>query len=155
MDLVGLIYLVVRPGEGMISILRRSTAQLALNIGLFICIGAGLAQAFAEDGIPVTDPLVKSKCAGCHATDDRGNMQQISWERTTPEGWQEVLKRMILANGVKLTPAEARSMVMYLSTEHGLAPEEARGVMYDTERRIHDETKMGNENLRGACAKCH
>ena len=82
-------------------------------------------------------------------------MQQISWERTTPEGWQEVLKRMILVNGVRLTPAEARSMVKYLSGNHGLAPEEARTVMYDAQRRIRDETKMANENLRSACAKCH
>ena len=32
-------------------------------------------------------------------------MQRISWERTTPEGWQEALKRMILVDGVTLTPA--------------------------------------------------
>jgi len=82
-------------------------------------------------------------------------MQHVSWERTTPEGWQEVLKRAILGNGVSLAPAEARSMVKYLSTSHGLAPEEARIVMYDAERRIHDETKMANEDVREACAKCH
>jgi len=77
----------------------------------------------AEEGIPVTDPLVIAKCSGCHARDERGIMQRISWERTTPEDWQEVLKRMILANGVMLTPPEARAMVKYLSTKHGLAPE--------------------------------
>lgn len=103
----------------------------------------------------MTDPLVRAKCGSCHASDERGIMPQISWERTTPEGWQEVLKRMILLNGVMLTPPEARSMIKYLSANHGLAPEEARTVMYDAERRIHDETKMANENLRGTCAKCH
>jgi quinohemoprotein amine dehydrogenase len=82
-------------------------------------------------------------------------MQRISWERTTPEGWQDVLKQAILGNGVSLAPAEARSMVKYLSTSHGLAPEEARMVMYDAERRIHDETKMADENVRTACTKCH
>ena len=139
----------------MTSTFLLSTAKFALTLGLLAGIVAGPATASDEEGIPVTDPLVKAKCASCHASDERGNMQQISWERTTPEGWQEVLKRMILVNGVKLTPAEARSMVKYLSTNHGLAPEEARTVMYDAERRIHDETKMANENLRGACAKCH
>jgi quinohemoprotein amine dehydrogenase len=108
-----------------------------------------------EEGIPVTDPLVIAKCQSCHARDERGNMQRISWERTTPEDWQEVLKRMILANGVMLTPPEARAMVKYLSAKHGLVPEEAKPVMYAVERRIHDEGNIPNENLRKACAKCH
>ena len=108
-----------------------------------------------EEGIPVTDPLVMAKCQSCHARDERGNMQRISWERTTPEEWQEVLKRMILANGVMLTPPEARAMVKYLSAKHGLAPEEAEPIRYAVERRIHDEAKIANENLRKACAKCH
>jgi quinohemoprotein amine dehydrogenase len=108
-----------------------------------------------EEGIPVTDPLVIAKCSGCHARDERGNMQRISWERTTPEDWQEVLKRMILANGVTLTPPEARAMVKYLSAKHGLAPEEAEPVRYAAERRIHDESNISTENFRTACAKCH
>jgi len=109
----------------------------------------------AEEGIPVTDPLVIAKCSSCHPRDERGIMQRISWERTTPEDWQEVLKRMILANGVMLTPPEARAMVKYLSTKHGLAPEEAEPVRYAVERRIHDESRMSTENFRTACAKCH
>src|SRR6202044_2316888 len=64
-----------------------------------------------EAGIPVTDPVTIAKCTSCHARDEHGNMQRISWERATPEGWQEVLKRMIGANGVTVTPAEARSIV--------------------------------------------
>ena len=139
----------------MPSTLRMSVTQLALSLSLFACVLTGSAQASDEEGIPVTDPLVKAKCGSCHAIDQQGNMERVSWERTTPEGWQEVLKQMILGNGVSLTPAEARSMVKYLSTSHGLAPEEARTVMYDAERRIHDETAMASENVRSACAKCH
>jgi quinohemoprotein amine dehydrogenase len=82
-------------------------------------------------------------------------MQRVSYARTTPEGWQDVLKRMILANGVMLTPPEARAMVKYLSAEHGLAPGEAKPVMYAVERRIHDESKTATEAFRSACAKCH
>jgi quinohemoprotein amine dehydrogenase len=108
-----------------------------------------------QEGIPVTDPLVIAKCGTCHARDERGNMQRISWERTTPEGWQDALKRMILVNGVSLTPSEARSIVKYLSTSHGLAPEEAKPVIYDAERRIHEETNIPSENVRNACTKCH
>jgi quinohemoprotein amine dehydrogenase len=113
------------------------------------------AIVFGQEGIPVTDPLVIAKCGTCHARDEHGNMQRISWERTTPEGWQDALKRMILANGVSLTPSEARSIVKYLSTSHGLAPEEAKPVMYDAERRIHEETNLPSENVRNTCTKCH
>jgi quinohemoprotein amine dehydrogenase len=113
---------------------------------------AGIASG--EEGIPVNDPLVIAKCGSCHARDERGNMQRISWERTTPENWQEALKQMILLNGLMVTPAEARSIVKYLSASHGLAPEEARAVMYDPERRIHEETNIPNDTLR-ECARCH
>jgi len=73
-------------------------------------------------------------------------MQRISWERSTPEGWQEALRRMILVDGVSLTPAEARSIVKYLSASHGLAPGEAQPIMYDVERRLHPTT-----NIPSAC----
>jgi quinohemoprotein amine dehydrogenase len=111
--------------------------------------------AYAELGIPVTDPLVIAKCSSCHARDSQGNMQRISWERSTPEGWQAALKSMILNHGVQLTPAEARSIVKYLSDRHGLAPEEAKTVRYDAERRIHPENTVPNDRLEHACARCH
>src|SRR5271156_922771 len=108
--------------------------------------------ALPEKGIPVTDPLVIAKCGTCHTVDQQGNMQRISWERTTPEGWQEALKRMILSDGVTLAPPEARAIVKYLSASHGLAPEEARPIMYDAERRIHHETNIPNDHVDHACA---
>lgn len=115
-----------------------------------------LAQANSgEQGIPVTDPVVIAKCGTCHARDSHGNMQRISWERATPEAWQEALKRMILTQGVSLTPAEARSIVKYLSTDHGLAPEEAKAVSYAAERRMHQENIAPNDRLEHACARCH
>jgi quinohemoprotein amine dehydrogenase len=107
-----------------------------------------------EEGIPVTDPLVLSKCGGCHVKDAKGNMSRISWERATPEQWEEALKRMIRLNGVRVSPAEAKSIIKYLSTYHGLAPEEAKPVMYFAERRIQDEA-IPNDTLHGACANCH
>ncbi len=116
---------------------------------------ADAAKAVPEEGIPVTDKLVIAKCGGCHTKDAHGNLSRISWERATPEGWEEALKRMIRLNGISLTPAEARSIIKYLSTYHGLAPEEAKPVMYYAERRIQDETNIPNDTLRGACANCH
>lgn len=107
-----------------------------------------------EEGIPVTNALVIEKCSGCHKKDDKSNLSRISWERTTPEGWEEAIKRMVRLNGLSLTPAEARSIVKYLSTYHGLAPEEAKPVMYLAEHRIVDEP-VPNENVRTACMGCH
>ncbi len=109
----------------------------------------------AEAGIPVTNPLVISKCGGCHTRDAQGNMLRLSWERATPEGWEEAIKRMIRLRGVHLTPEEARTVLKYLATYHGLAPEEAKPVVYYAERRIQDETNIPNDNVRGACANCH
>lgn len=116
--------------------------------------GAGAEAAKPEEGIPVTDPLVISRCGSCHAKDDKGNLSRISWERTTPEGWEEAIKRMVRLNGVTLEPAEARSILKYLSTYHGLAPEEARPVMYMAEHRILDEA-VPNETVRSTCMTCH
>src|SRR5262245_66689966 len=62
---------------------------------------------------------------------------------------------MIGENGVSVTPIEARGIVTYLSTTHGLAPEEAKPVMYAAEPRIHDESDTATDSLQDACARCH
>jgi quinohemoprotein amine dehydrogenase len=139
---------------------KRMTSRLprkaALTLACASLAGVTLAQqAEREEGIPVNDPLVIAKCGSCHTRDERGNMQRISWERTTPEGWQEALRQMILADGVQLTPPEARAIVNYLSASHGLAPEEAKLVAYAAERRIHDESNVPDESLSKACTRCH
>ena len=113
------------------------------------------AKSAPEEGIPVTDPLVISRCGGCHTRDAKGNMLRISWERSTPEGWEEAIKRMVRLNGLTLSPQDARAVVKYLATYHGLAPEEAKPVMYFAEHRIQDETNIPDDNVRGACANCH
>jgi quinohemoprotein amine dehydrogenase len=113
------------------------------------------AKSAPEEGIPVTSQLVISKCGACHTKDEKGNMLRISWERATPEGWEEALKRMIRLRGVSLTPDEARSVLKYLATYHGLAPEEAKPIMYYAEHRVQDETNIPNDNVKGACANCH
>jgi quinohemoprotein amine dehydrogenase len=107
------------------------------------------------EGIPVTSQLVITKCGGCHTKDEKGNMLRISWERATPEGWEQAIKRMVRLRGVSLTPEEARSILKYLSTDHGLAPEEAKPVLYYAEHRIQDETNIPSDAVHGACANCH
>lgn len=119
--------------------------------------GGGAADTSAEkkeDGIPVTDPLVISRCGTCHQKDDKGNLSRISFERTTPEGWEEAIKRMVRLNGLTVEPAEARSILKYLATYHGLSPEEAKPLMYIPEHRIQDEV-IPNETIKGTCNNCH
>src|SRR6202050_3721529 len=113
------------------------------------------AKSAPEEGIPVTNQLVISKCGAWHTKDEKGDMLRISWERATPEGWEEAIKRMVRLRGVSLTPDEARSVLKYLATYHGLAPEEAKPIMYYAEHRIQDETNIPNDNVRGACTNCH
>ena len=113
------------------------------------------AMTAPVQGIPVTNQLVISKCGACHTRDAKGDMLRISWERATPEGWEEAIKRMVRLRGVSLTPDEARSILKYLATDHGLAPEEAKPIMYYAEHRVQDETNIPNDNVKGACANCH
>jgi len=113
------------------------------------------AKSSPEEGIPVHNQLVIAKCSGCHAKDQQGNLLRISWERATPEGWEEAIKRMVRLRGVRLTPEEARAILKYLATDHGLAPEEAKPISYYAERRIQDETNIPNDDVKGACANCH
>src|SRR5580698_1694434 len=102
--------------------------------------GGANAPAKPEEGIAITDPLIIEKCGSCHTKDEKGNLSRISFERSTPEGWEEAIKRMVRLNGVQLKPEEARAIVKSLSATHGLAPEEAKPVMYIPEARIIDET---------------
>src|SRR3954470_6599790 len=78
-----------------------------------------------EAGIPLRSDAVKKSCSPCHKVDEKGRMSRISWRRTTPEGWEFTVKRMISLNGVQVEPAEVREIVKYLATNLGLAPEEA------------------------------
>lgn len=112
-------------------------------------------QPESEPGIPVTDKLTISKCSVCHTPDAKGNLSRISWLRTTPEGWSQTIKRMVKLNGLSITPEESRQVVRYLSDSHGLAPEEAKPVMYLPEHRVVTETNIPSESVRNGCAACH
>ena len=111
---------------------------------------ADAAQSESEEGIPVTHKLTIEKCGTCHTADAKGNLSRISWVRTTPEGWSQAIKRMVKLNGLEITPDESRAVVRYLATWHGLAPEEAKPVMYLPEKRIVDEAAIPNDTVRQA-----
>ena len=108
-----------------------------------------------EKGIPVESALVEKHCLVCHPKDKDGQMTRLSFERKSPEGWQQTLKRMIRLYEVKPTTEEAKALVRYLADRHGLAREEAEQGMYEVERRVRWEEKVPNEDLREACTRCH
>jgi hypothetical protein len=88
--------------------------------------------------------------------DDKQQMSRISFQRNTPEGWQDTIKRMVALNGLTIEPAVAREVVKYLSDSHGLAPEEAKPVAYEVERRVVvDEQYTASGDLQGVCNACH
>jgi quinohemoprotein amine dehydrogenase len=108
-----------------------------------------------EPGIPVTDAITKERCSGCHKADDKGNLTRISWIRTTPEGWEEAIKRMVRLNGLSVSPEDAKHILAYLAQDHGLAPEEAAPYRWYLEmRQIYSEPTPSPE-VHIACASCH
>ena len=77
--------------------------------------------------------------------------------RTTPEVWEESIKRMIRLNGVTLKPEEAREIVKYLSKNNGLAPEEGKPIFWEAEHRMfRDQSdKIPDDALQHTCNYCH
>jgi quinohemoprotein amine dehydrogenase len=108
-----------------------------------------------EEGIPITSPLVQKACGPCHTTDDKQQISRLSFQRNTPEGWQDSLKRMIALNGLQIDPQTAREVVKYLSNHMGLAPEEARAGAFEVERRTGDFKYAANSDAEGVCTRCH
>ncbi|MGQ0732988.1 MAG: quinohemoprotein amine dehydrogenase subunit alpha [Acidobacteriota bacterium] len=108
-----------------------------------------------EEGLPVTSPTVQKACAPCHTVDDKQQVSRLSFQRNTPEGWQEVIRRMVALNGLQIDPQTAREVVRYLSNNHGLAPEEARPAAWDVERRWIDYKYEANADADTVCKQCH
>lgn len=108
-----------------------------------------------NDGIPITSELVRTSCGGCHKSDEKGRMSRISYRRTTPEGWEQTIKRMITLNGVRLEPEQAREIVKYLSNHLGLAPEEARPALFEAERRMIEYRYTADKDTESTCIRCH
>ena len=108
-----------------------------------------------EEGIPIQNDLVKSKCGGCHRSDDKGRMTRISYRRASPENWEKTIKRMVTLNHATLDPADARVILKYLADHHGIAPEEERPIAFEAERRMVDYTYTADKDTADLCSSCH
>ena len=139
--------------------------RLAAVLAAVAVLAGGGAPAAAQDassgvvlpdgGIPVTSDLVHRVCGTCHRADEQRRMSRISYQRTTPEGWQQTIRRMVLLNNLQIEPADAREAVRYLATNHGLAPEEVRLGAFEVERRNIDFHYEADPETQQTCNRCH
>ncbi len=116
--------------------------------------GAQTAPA-KDEGIPVQSDLVRSRCGGCHRSDDQKRMSRISYRRATPENWEKTIKRMVTLNHATLEPADARAILKYLADNQGLAPDEQRPIAYEAERRTIEYAYTADKNTADTCSSCH
>lgn len=129
----------------------------ALIIASWIPVSLAFGQPDQEgaDGISIDNQTVIEACGVCHVTDEPGILSRISYRRTTPEGWQQTIKRMVSLNDMILDPDEAREIVRYLSNNLGLAPEEARGGAFEVERRLIEYEYEADRDTEATCSACH
>jgi quinohemoprotein amine dehydrogenase len=129
------------------------TNQAVLLLGVF----AGLALGQEPVGIPIDDPLTLRKCGGCHQRDSKGMMKRLSYMRTSPEVWEQAIKRMVRLNGLAITPTEMRDILRYLSSNNGLAPEEMKPGFWEVEHRTngYQDDYTPHASLQKTCNACH
>jgi len=129
--------------------------------GLLLLVSASLALAatnIPQTPIPVNDAVTIAKCGGCHRTSEGGVMRRISYIRTTPEVWEQAIKRMVRLHGLSITPQEASHVVRYLSANNGLAPEEAKPIFWEAEHRLfrdQEDPTLVPAALQHVCNYCH
>ncbi|PAQ13975.1 quinohemoprotein amine dehydrogenase subunit alpha [Bacillaceae bacterium SAOS 7] len=99
---------------------------------------------------------VEKSCVSCHAVDQSGKLERIEYMRKTPEGWAQTIARMERIHGLKITDEEREQLVMDLSKERGLAPEEAEKVQYWLANKpSYSEPMPENESVAQSCIGCH
>ena len=128
-----------------------------LILATFLLASAAGLSAQAVQGIPINDEVTIRKCGGCHQPDASGMMRRISYIRTTPEVWEQSIKRMVRLNGLSVTPQEVRQIVRYLSNNNGLAPEEMKPGFWEVEHRTegYQGDYVPNQALQHTCNYCH
>ena len=127
---------------------------LLLAAALPVTVAAQPPATDAAPGIPIDNTTVRQACGSCHQPDEAGRLSRISFRRTTPEGWQQTIRRMVTLNDVTLAPETAREVVRHLANTLGLAPEEALSAAYEVERRAGDQP-YDNAEIQHICTQCH
>ena len=105
--------------------------------------------------IPVASESVRATCGGCHQVDSHLCMSRISYQRKTPEGWEDTVRRMGRMNGIPSSASQAREIIRYLADNQGLTSSEVQGIAYAMEKRLNVEENVPNEDVRNLCTRCH
>jgi quinohemoprotein amine dehydrogenase len=133
--------------------MRGKPGRRITSIAAILLLTSAAEAATGETGIKVTNRLILTKCTTCHANED-GLVARISYQRKTPEGWEETLWRHKRTHGVSITRDEKETLVSYLSDAQGLAPAEVAPYAYTLERRDTHEQVEG-KNVIDTCVRCH
>jgi quinohemoprotein amine dehydrogenase len=123
------------------------------SVAVILLFASAAGAATEETGIKVTSPLILTRCTACHAN-EKGLVARISYQRKTPEGWEETLWRHKRTHGVSITRDEKEALVSYLSDAQGLAPAEVAPYAYTLEKRDTHE-KVEGQNVIDTCVRCH
>jgi len=131
--------------------------QLSSVLAMAVLGGCVCLAQDSSPGIPINDQLTIDKCGGCHPRDSNGMMRRISYIRTSPEVWEQAIKRMVRLNGLSIKPEEARVILKYLSANNGLAPDEAKPSFWEAEHRMfRDQSdQIPDDALQHTCNYCH
>jgi quinohemoprotein amine dehydrogenase len=139
--------------------MRNSLTSRSLLTAIILVAAAQSLPAQGKapaQGIPIDNKLTIEKCGGCHKRDKDGMMGRLSYIRTTPEIWEQNIKRMMRLNGVAVTPAEVREIVKYLSNNNGLAPEEQEPAFWEVDHSLPGhQFDYVPEALGKTCNYCH
>ena len=132
--------------------------NLWIAAGAVVAISS-VARAQARDtttGFEIRNDAIIRNCAGCHVKDSTGKfLGRLSYLRKTPEGWETSVRRMMTLQKVRVSEADARAIVRYLSDNQGLAPEEARPGRFESERRSTEYRYTADTRTETTCRACH
>ena len=123
----------------------------------FALFGAffGAGQNASAQCIPVASQLVRGTCGGCHQVDSHLCMSRISYQRKTPEGWEDTVRRMGRMNGIPSSASQARDIIRYLADAQGLTSSEVQGIQYALEKQLNVQETVPNEDVKNLCTRCH
>jgi quinohemoprotein amine dehydrogenase len=130
--------------------MRKVILPLVLVGSVFVAGQNSLAQC-----IPVASEVVRGACGGCHQVDSHLCMSRISYQRKTPEGWEDTIRRMGRMNGIPSSASEAREIIRYLADAQGLTSSEVQGIAYALERQLNVQENVPNDDVRTVCTRCH
>ncbi|WP_203362523.1 quinohemoprotein amine dehydrogenase subunit alpha [Bacillus sp. REN10] len=133
----------------------------SLILLLAACSDSVIQEQQSEQGETVSSNVLVSKqveksCVSCHAVDEAGKLERIEYVRKTPEGWAQSIARMERIHGLKITDEEREQLIADLSSERGLAPEEAEKVQYWLANKpSYSEPTPENDSVAQSCIGCH